>query len=157
MIKPVDRTTVHRWWQCQWQWWRCQWWHTMDNSWLHRLICYQQMSQKLQQPYQELVPPPQGLHPLLRQMLDPPPIFVWEKLCDISGHLMIEYTHLNYICSIWGRTRSKMAFYVSWEKQSFSSSLSNPLQKQIMYFICPHHIIPQRFSHDLPITHMQLN
>ena len=42
VIKPVDRT-VHRWWQC---WWQHQQWHTKDNSWLHRLICYQQMSQK---------------------------------------------------------------------------------------------------------------
>ena len=44
VIKPVNRRTVHRW-QWQQQWW-CQWWHTADNSWLHRLICYQQMSQQ---------------------------------------------------------------------------------------------------------------
>ena len=40
VIKPVARRTVHRW----WQWWWC---HTMDNSWLHRLISYQQMSQHI--------------------------------------------------------------------------------------------------------------
>ena len=36
LIKSVARKTVHRQHHCQWQqWWL--WWHTMDNSWLHRL------------------------------------------------------------------------------------------------------------------------
>ena len=41
VIKPVARRTVHRWYQ-----WQCQIHHMKDNSWLHRLICYQQMRQQ---------------------------------------------------------------------------------------------------------------
>ena len=36
VMKPLDRRTVHRWWQWRQQW--CQRWHTTDNSWLYRLL-----------------------------------------------------------------------------------------------------------------------